>query len=87
VFSGGIVVSHGLPIYLESNVPVTVCGLAIRPGDLLHGDESGLLSVPLEIVESVLEQARLVLKKESEFIEFLNRGSFTLDELKYRITH
>jgi regulator of RNase E activity RraA len=87
VFAAGLVVSHGLPIYLEPSVPVTVCGLAIRPGDLLHGDESGLLSVPLDIVESVLEQAQAVLKKESEFIDFLSSGSFSLDELKYRITH
>jgi regulator of RNase E activity RraA len=87
VFAGGLVVSHGLPVYLEINVPVTVCGLAIRPGDLLHGDESGLLSIPLEILESLPEQARSVQKKESEFIDFLNSGSISLDELKYRITH
>lgn len=87
VFAGGLVVSHGLPTYLEVNAPVAICGLAIRPGDLLHGDESGLLSVPLDIAESVLEQAKAVLKKESDFIDFLNGGTFTLDELKYRITH
>ena len=87
VFAGGLVVSHGLPVYLDVNVSVTVCGLAVRPGDLLHGDESGLLSVPLNIVEAVVEQARAVLKKESELIDFLNSDSFSLDELKYRITH
>ena len=62
-------------------------GLIVRPGDLLHGDESGLLSVPLEIVESVLEQAGFVLKKESEYIDFLNSDPFSLEELKYLITH
>ncbi len=87
VFAGGLVVSHGLPTYLEINRPVAVCGLPVQPGDLLHGDESGVLSVPVEIVEAVLEQARLVLKKESEYIDFLNSGSFSLEELKYRITH
>lgn len=87
VFSGGIVVSHGLPIYLQANSPVTICGLAIRPGDLLHGDESGLVLVPLKIAKSVPEQARAVQEKENQFINFLNTGSFSLDELKYRITH
>ena len=87
VFSAGVVVSHGLPIYLEANTPVTICGLPIRPGDLLHGDESGLVSVPPDIVESVLEQVKVVLKKESDFINFLNSDAFNLEELKYRITH
>ena len=87
VFAGGLVVSHGLPTYLEMNVPVSVCGLPVRPGDLLHGDESGVVSVPLDIVEAVLEQAKAVLKKESDFVDFLNSGSISLEELKYRITH
>ena len=87
VFSAGVVVSHGLPIYLSVNDPVSICGLAIQPGDLLHGDESGLVSVPLSVLDSILEQAKAVLKKESEFIDFLNRGPFSLEDLKYRITH
>ena len=87
VFSGGLVVSHGLSTYLQASTPVTICGFPIWPGDLLHGDESGLVSVPTDIVEAVLEQAKLALKKESDFIDFLNSGAFTLDELKYRITH
>ncbi len=87
VFAGGVVVSHGLPNYLDVNVPVNICGLPIRPGDLLHGDENGLVSIPLDIVDSVLEQARAVLSKESELIDFLSSAAFSLDELKYRITH
>jgi regulator of RNase E activity RraA len=86
IFSGGLVVSHGLPIYLQVNTPITICGLPIRSGDLLHGDESGLVSIPLEIADSVPAQAKVVLNKESEFIEFLNRGALSLDELKYRIS-
>ena len=87
VFAAGVVVSHGLPNYLDVNTPVTICGLPIQPGGLLHGDESGVVSIPLEIVEPVLEQAKVVLKKESDLIDFLNSASFNLEELKYRITH
>ena len=87
VYSGGLVVSHGLPTYLEINVSVTICGLPIGPGDLLHGDESGLLSVPQDILEEVVEQAHVVLDKESALIDFLTSDNFNLEELKYRLTH
>jgi 4-hydroxy-4-methyl-2-oxoglutarate aldolase len=87
LFAGGLVVSHGMPVYLEVNIPITICGLPIKPGDLLHGDESGVVSIPLDIVVPVLEQAKVVLKKESDLIEFLSSDSFSLDELKYRMTH
>jgi regulator of RNase E activity RraA len=87
VFAGGLVVSHGVSVYLEVNSPVTICGLAIQPADLLHGDESGLVLIPPEIVESLPEQARSVQKKESEFTHFLKSGAISLEELKHRITH
>ena len=44
-FCPGFVVSHGNPIILRVNVPVTLDGLAVQPGDLLHGDVNGVLVV------------------------------------------
>ena len=43
LFAPGAVVSHGNFRLVRSQVPVTVCGLSVEPGDLLHGDEHGLL--------------------------------------------
>jgi 4-hydroxy-4-methyl-2-oxoglutarate aldolase len=87
LFAGGLVVSHGALVYLEVGVPVTVCGLSIRPGDLLHGDESGLVLIPPEVVESLPEKARTVQTKESQFIDFLSGSPWSVDELKSRFTH
>lgn len=62
-FAIGTVVSHGNFTILDVNVEVEVAGLRVRPGDLLHGNGDGLVSVPpcdparlLELIESV--QAR-----------------------------
>ena len=85
VFAPGAVVSHGTLVKLEVSVPVTVGGLAIQPGDLLHGDESGFLKVPLDIAEAVIEQARLVQETEAEFFEFLGGPSPSLDQIKVRL--
>jgi len=84
IFTRGAVVSHGNVVVVEVGIPVSICGLDIRPGDLVHGDESGLLKVPLDIVPSVLEQARVVRNMETEFFEFLQGSSYTYDALKNR---
>ncbi len=85
VFSAGWVVSHGYPAYLEFNTTVSVCGLTIAPGDLLHGDESGLVSVPARIAGQVPDQTRKVLEAEQEYFDFLESDRFTMDELRRRI--
>ncbi len=46
VFAAGTVASHGNGLMLDIDVPVVVGGLAVRPGDLLHGDTNGVISVP-----------------------------------------
>lgn len=87
VFSPGAVVSDGNWIQvLGVGVPVAVCGLTVRPGDLLHGDENGLLSLPLDVAERALEHARLVRDAEAETFDFLDSGAFTLEELKRRFS-
>jgi 4-hydroxy-4-methyl-2-oxoglutarate aldolase len=47
-FCPGFVVSHGYPLICEVNVPVTVAGLSVNPGDLLHGDVNGNLTITAE---------------------------------------
>ena len=75
-------VSHGSATIVDVNVPVSVCGLDIQPGDLLHGDENGLLKVPRDIAGAVAEQAYVVRQKEAEVFELLRSPSVTLDEIK-----
>src|SRR5207244_12585857 len=41
----------------EINVPVALDGMVIMPGDLVIGDEDGLLCVPYDQVEEVYKQA------------------------------
>ncbi len=41
VFSTGWVVSHGYGAFIDFDITTSICGLTVRPGELLHGDESG----------------------------------------------
>ncbi|MCL4488848.1 MAG: RraA family protein [Chloroflexi bacterium] len=85
LFAPGWVVSHGYGVYMDFNVTVSVCGLTIQPGDLLHGDESGLLTIPLDIAEPAVVQATAVREAEAEYFEYLQSSSFTYEGLKSRI--
>ena len=76
--------SHGYPAYLSFNTAVTVAGLTIHPGDLLHGDESGLITIPEEAVDSLADAARQVQDEEAEFFDLVE-NRFSLDALKRRM--
>jgi regulator of RNase E activity RraA len=81
VFTPGLVVSHGVPTFLEIGPTVSICGLTVRTGDLLHGDRNGLLVVPVDLVDRVIVQAQAIIDKERRLIDFIKSDSFTLDGL------
>jgi len=85
LFTTGWVVSHGYGAYIDFNTTVSICGLTISPGDLLHGDASGLVSVPAKIAPQVVERAGEVVEIEREYFQFLDSDGFSMEELKRRI--
>jgi regulator of RNase E activity RraA len=50
----------------EINVVVTVASLAVRPGDLIVGDEDGVIAVPVDQLELVLQGARKQAEREGQ---------------------
>lgn len=50
VVAGSIGPSHGFVHVTALDVPVTVFGLTIRPGDLVHADRHGAVVIPPEVV-------------------------------------
>jgi len=52
-FSGGVIASHGWAHFVDVGVPVAVGGVALNPGDLLHGDANGVTTIPPEIASEV----------------------------------
>ena len=53
VVAGSIGPSHGFVHVLKNAVPVTVFGLTVAPGDLVHADRHGAVVVPPEIVPNL----------------------------------
>jgi regulator of RNase E activity RraA len=56
-FARGLVVAHGRPSIYDVGASVTIDGMAVQPGDLLHGDENGITVIPAEIAAQVAAKA------------------------------
>ncbi len=82
LFCPGFTVSHGNPVICDVNVEVELSGLPIRPGELLHGDINGLLSVPENVLDSVVEEVEKVRNAEREILELARSPDFSLQALK-----
>ena len=65
-FCAGLVVSHGNPLCVSVGDEVTISGMRVKPGDLLHGDVNGVVMVPEECADKVAEAAHATWKREGE---------------------
>jgi regulator of RNase E activity RraA len=57
-YGRGLVVAHGRPSIYDVGAVVTIDGMEVHPGDLLHGDENGITVIPAEIADKVAAKAR-----------------------------
>jgi 4-hydroxy-4-methyl-2-oxoglutarate aldolase len=84
-FCAGLVVSHGNPICVSVGDEVTISGMRVKPGDLLHGDANGVVHVPDEVAGDVAEVAYRVWEQEGETMQSLAKAAAPagLEELKH----
>ncbi|MDH6262079.1 RraA family protein [Bradyrhizobium sp. BR13661] len=59
----------------EINVPIAIDGMVIQPGDLIIGDDDGLLCVPFDDVDEVLKAANSKYQAEQKQIENIKAGT------------
>ncbi len=85
VFSGSISVSHAYAHVIEFGEPVDIGGLRIKPGDLLHGDRHGVLSVPVSIAAEIPRVAHEMLRMEKELIDFCRSADFSFPKLEEKM--
>lgn len=63
------------------NIPVACGGVVIQPGDIIAGDDDGIVVVPLAKAEEVLAEAHERLAKEEEWYKRIAAGETTVDIL------
>ncbi|WP_279351442.1 RraA family protein [Erythrobacter litoralis] len=54
-FANGAGAGGGIVDLLEVNTPVTVGGVTVRPGDIIHGDCHGVVRIPSDLAEKLPE--------------------------------
>jgi 4-hydroxy-4-methyl-2-oxoglutarate aldolase len=82
LFAGNVAVSHSYAHIFQLGSVVKVGGLEVRPGDLLHGDRHGVLSIPPRIASEVPAVASHLRKKESKLVAFCREGDLPLEKLR-----
>lgn len=73
--------SHAWVSVREIGVPVTVHGLRVAPGDLIHADRHGAAVIPADRVDDVLTAADVIARKESFILDAARAPGFTVDKL------
>jgi regulator of RNase E activity RraA len=76
VFAAGI--THRGPYQTgpgELNVPVAVDGMVIQPGDLIIGDDDGVICIPYDMTEIVYEEAAKRLAGENAQRDRVRNGT------------
>lgn len=87
LFAGNVAVSHMYAHVAEYGEPVTIGGLDIAPGDLIHGDRHGIQTIPLSLAPDIPEMAHQILHEEHELVEYCRSARFSLQGLDEKLSH
>ncbi len=77
-------VSHAYVRLVAFGSPVTLAGVEIRPGDLIHADKHGVCIIPTEIAPRLAEACAEVERLERPLLEICRSDDFSLEEYLVR---
>jgi 4-hydroxy-4-methyl-2-oxoglutarate aldolase len=86
-FSPGAVASHGNFAITRVGMPVTISGVSVRPGDLIHGDRNGVLVIPEDVAERLPDGVEEIRARERRTLDFVNSPDYTVDGLVELLSH
>ena len=81
----GLTPGHGDFVVREVGVPVTVAGMTVTPGDMIHMDVHGACKFPAKYMAEILRRYEELLKKEDATKAKFGPG-WSLDKWKAEVT-
>ena len=80
--ASGLTSGHGPWSLRGVNIPVTVAGMSVQPGDIIHMDTCGAAKFPERHLPKVLEYARELRKREIKHQSRFHDPNFTYEKWK-----
>jgi regulator of RNase E activity RraA len=75
-------VSHAYVHMVDFGLPVKVGGLWVKPGDLIHCDQHGAVTIPAEIADRIPDAVAKVEADERTIIGYCQSPTFSAEGLK-----
>ncbi len=82
VLAGSIGPSHGFVHVRELGTPVSVFGMQVAQGDLLHADQHGALVIPEEVIPDLFNSINILVDTESIILDPAREPDFTIEKLE-----
>jgi regulator of RNase E activity RraA len=85
MLAGSLSPSHAYVHIIEFGVPVSVHGMAVKSGELVHADQHGAVVVPSDKVEDMMKAMEGLTAREAAIIEAARDPEMTVEKLKTAI--
>ncbi|MBT6095218.1 MAG: RraA family protein [Rhodospirillaceae bacterium] len=83
---GGMVgPSHAFVHPVDFNCPVTVHGMEVEHGDIIHADQHGAVVVPADAVRKIPAAVDLITRREAKILDAARADDFDIEKLKQAI--
>jgi len=74
--------SHAYVHVVDYAISVTVHGMTVEPGDLIHADQHGAVVVPVEVATEIPAAAAKIAASEHVLISASQQPGFSIDKLR-----
>ena len=74
--------SHAFVHVVGYGQPVTIAGMRVVSGDLIHADQHGAVVIPWDVADQVLGAAQKIAKAEAVIINAAQTPGFNIHKLR-----
>jgi regulator of RNase E activity RraA len=85
VYAHNLAVSHAYARIIDFGSEVQVGGMEVRPGDLLHGDRHGVISIPRAIAAEIPRVAAMIAERNRQVLAACRAPDFSVENLRSTI--